>query len=151
MSLQSVNRFYARQAESKSPFQAEDPAEDLIMTWYRHTLACRPHLGHSNASPMFRAAKSGITHDAGTEADERDLRIARRQAEQVDVCIDQLPNWKLRAAVDVHAANRHAGNQLVRNPRMTPEELHEAYQEAKAMLIPMFVRRGLMSEELARA
>lgn len=128
-----------------------DPAEDLIMTWYRYTLACKPHLGHSNASPMFKDAKPGLTRDIDGQAerDERELRIARMQAQQVDVCIDSLPTWQMRAAVDIHAGNRHAGNRLMRNARLTPEQLHEAYQDAKALLIPMFIRRGLMADPLA--
>lgn len=129
-------------------FAQADAAEELIMTWYRYTLACRPHLGHSNASPMFKDAKPtrGRTEET---LDERDMRIATSQARQVDVCIDALPTWQMRAAVDIHAGNRHAGNRLMRNARMTPEQLHEAYQEAKALLIPMFIRRGLMGEPLA--
>ncbi|MNU02307.1 hypothetical protein D3C72_2459720 [compost metagenome] len=51
--------------------------------------------------------------------------------------------------MDIHADNRLAGNRLLRNPRLSPEQLHEAYQEAKALLIPMFVRRGLMADPLA--
>lgn len=129
-------------------FAQADPAEELIMTWYRYTLACRPHLGHSNASPMFKDAKPTRGHTDDTLS-ERELRIARSQAQQVDVCIDALPTWQMRAAVDIHAGNRHAGNRLMRNARMTPEQLHEAYQEAKALLIPMFIRRGLMGEPLA--
>lgn len=129
-------------------FAQADAAEELIMTWYRYTLACRPHLGHSNASPMFKDAKPtrGRTEET---LDERDMRIATSQARQVDVCIDSLPTWQMRAAVDIHAANRHAGNRLLRNPRLSPEQLHEAYQEAKELLVPMFIRRGLMADPLA--
>ena len=121
-----------------------DPAEDLIMTWYYWARSHREFLGHANGSPMFRAAKSGITRDASAERDERDLRIARMQAEQVDACIDSLPTWKMRSAVDLHAACRAARATVYRNPSMTPEQLHEAYQEAKELLVEMFVDRGLM-------
>lgn len=138
-------------APAASPFLPDDPAEELIMTWYYWARSHREFLGFSNGSPMFRAAKSGMTRDPSTEKDERELRIARMQAQQVNVCIDGLPNWQMRVAVDLHAANKAAGNRVFSNPRMTPEQLHEAYQEAKELLIPMFVRRGLMSQPLATA
>ncbi|WP_315132826.1 hypothetical protein [Achromobacter marplatensis] len=136
-------------APAASPFLPDDPAEELIMTWYYWARSHREFLGYSNGSPMFRAAKSGMTRDPQTEKDERELRIARLQAQQVDVCIDSLPSWQMRAAVDIHAANKAAGNRVLSNPRLSPEQLHAAYQEAKERLIPMFIRRGLMADPLA--
>ncbi|MNK33404.1 hypothetical protein D3C87_518850 [compost metagenome] len=140
----------ATAARAVDPFihAQTDAAEDLIMTWYRYTLACRPHLGHSNASPMFKDAKPTRGHTEDTLSD-REIRIATLQAKQVHVCWEQLPTWQMRAAVDIHAGNRHAGNRLMRNARLSPEQLHEAYQDAKALLIPMFIRRGLMADPLA--
>jgi len=121
-----------------------DPVEDLIMTWYYWARAYREFLWYSNTSPIFRSTHSGITHDQDVEREDRDARIARQQAEQVDVCIDQLPTWQMRSAVGLHAANKAAGAKVFRNPRMSAVQLHETYLEAKALLTPMFIRRGLM-------
>jgi len=133
--------------EENKMLQENDPAEGLIMTWYRWTQSHREFLGYPNVSPTFRVAKSGITHDEIIDREDRDARIARLQAEQVDACIDALPTWQMRSAVGLHAANKAAGSQIYRNPRMSTQQLHQAYQEAKTLLIPMFVMRGLMNEK----
>jgi len=124
-----------------------DMAETLIMTWYHWARAHRPALGYPGKSPMFWPAKMGMTRDESIERDERDARIARQQAEQVDVCIDELPTWQMRSAVGLHAASKAAGAKVFRNPRMSAPQQHAAYLDAKALLIPKFIRRGLMREE----
>jgi len=122
-----------------------DPAEALIMTWYYWARSYREFLWHSNISPMFRSAYSGITHDPDIEREDREAKIARQQAEQVDVCIDELPTWQMRSAVSLHAASKAAGAKVFRNPRMNAVQLHETYLEAKTLLTHMFVRRGLIA------
>jgi len=126
-----------------------DLAEALIMTWYHWARSHREPLGYPGKSPMFWPAKTGITRDEDIERDERDARIARQQAEQVDVCIDELPTWQMRSAVGLHAASKAAGVKVLRNPRMSAQEQHAAYLDAKALLIPKFIRRGLMAVESA--
>jgi len=117
------------------------------MTWYYWARSQREPLDYPHVSPAFWPARSGITHEADVERDEREARIARQQAEQVDVCIDELPTWQMRSAVGLHAASKAAGAKVFRNPRMSAPEQHAAYLNAKALLIPKFIRRGLMHEE----
>jgi len=124
-----------------------DPAEDLIMTWYYWARSYRPALGYSGKSPMFWSVKPGITHEEGIAREEREEKIARQQAEQVDVCIDELPSWQMRSAVTLHAANKAARAKVYRNPRMSAEQMHHTYQEAKALLAAKFIKRGLMVAE----
>jgi len=124
-----------------------DPAEDLIMTWYYWARSCREFLGYPKMSPIFTSAKPGITHEEDVAREEREERIARQQAEQVDVCIDELPTWQMRSAVTLHAANKAARVKVYRNPRMSAEQMHHTYQEAKALLAAKFIKRGLMVAE----
>lgn len=136
-------------ATAPNPFEDESPAEELLAVWYRFTLACRPHLGLSKDSPMFRHAQSGLTWDPHTDVDEREARIARIKARAVDACIDALPTWQMRSSVDVMTCNRIADSRVVRNVRLTPEQVREAYEDALELLIPMFVQRGLMDRPLS--
>lgn len=138
----------AMRVTAPNPFEDESPTEELLAVWYRYSLACRPYLGLAKDSPMFRHAQSGLTRDAETDVDERDARIARLKAKTVDACIDALPTWQMRAAVDVVTCNRVAGGSLVRNARLTPEQIREAYEDALEMLVPMFARRGLLDAPL---
>ncbi|MCZ8402198.1 hypothetical protein O9570_12135 [Achromobacter xylosoxidans] len=85
----------------------------------------------------------GVSEAVRGDADEIDQRLAAAQAEQVDVCIDSL-RWQLRAAIGIHAGNKAAGARVYSNLRLTAEQQHAAYQEAKAELMPALRRRGLI-------
>jgi len=117
-----------------------DQIEELVMTWYHWAKAGREHLGYSRVSPMFRDMDRS---DVYTDPEEYDLRIAAAQAEQVDVCLNQLPAI-MRSAVGIHAANQDAGGEVYRNPRLTREEQHRVYQEAKEALYPMLRKRDMV-------
>ncbi len=119
--------------------ESED-IEWLLQGWYRWTAGYRPNLGAGRVSIYARGASdSEVFHDA----DYIDERIDTARAEQVEVCIDEL-RWQLRAAIGIHAANKAAGTVAFRNPRLSPEQQHAAYQEAKVALLPAFYKRGLL-------
>lgn len=119
--------------------ESED-IEGLLQGWYRWTAGYRPNLGAGRVSIYARGVSdSEVFHDA----DYIDERIDTARAEQVEMCIDEL-RWQLRAAIGIHAGNKAAGTVVFRNPRLTPEQQHAAYQEAKAALLPAFYKRGLI-------
>lgn len=114
--------------------------EELLMTWYHWARAHREHLGYSRVAPGFQ----GVSDlDGYGDDDETDAKLNRYVAEQVDVCLSSLP-VELRAAVGIHAGNRAAGACVFSNPRFTPEQQHQRYQEAKERLLPMLRRRDMI-------
>ncbi len=119
--------------------EESEQVEALLVEWFGWTRAYRPNLGAGRVSIYAR----GVSEVADSDADEIDQRLAAARAEQVDVCIDSL-RWQLRAAIGIHAGNKAAGAVVFSNPRLTPEQQHAAYQEAKAVLIPALRRRGLI-------
>lgn len=114
--------------------------EELLLTWYYWAQAHREQLGYSRVSPGFQYADSSDVHE---DDEDRDARLNRLVAEQVDACLNGLP-VELRAAVGLHTANRAAGADVYRNPRCSAEEQHRRYQEAKLQLLPLLRRRDLV-------
>jgi len=114
--------------------------EELLLTWYYWAQAHREQLGYSRVSPGFQSADSGEVYDDG---DERDAKLNRYNAEQVDICLNTLP-VELRAAVGLQTANRAAGNEVFKNPRCSQEQQHRRYQDAKLQLLPSLRRRNLV-------
>ena len=117
-----------------------DAVEDLLMVWYYWAKADRPQLSHSRTSPGFELMERS---DVYVDSDDIDARVNAYDAEQVDVCINELP-LMMRAAIGVHTANKAVGKTVFRNNRMTPEEQHRQYQEAKVQLMPMLRKRGVL-------
>ena len=119
-----------------------DQVEDLILVWFYWSKAHREQLSYSRVSPGFQHAETPDVYD---DADDRDAKLSRYTAEQVDVCINAL-DVLLRAAIGIHAANKAAGSAIFRSPRMTREEQHAMYQAAKESLLPMLRKRLLIRE-----
>ncbi|CUR82594.1 hypothetical protein [Achromobacter xylosoxidans] len=119
--------------------ESED-IEELLLAWYRWTAGYRPNLGAGRVSIYARGVSDSETY---VDAEYIDERIDTARAELVEVCVDEL-RWQLRAAIGVHAGNKAAGSVVFRNPRLTPEQQHAAYQEAKVALLPLFYKRGLI-------
>jgi len=115
--------------------------EELVMVWFHWSKSHREQLGYSRVSPGFVHAQ---THEVYDDNDDRDAKLARYTAEQVEACLNTL-DVLLRAAVGLHAANRSVGNKVFRSGRMTSEEQHAMYKAAKDALLPMFIRRNLVS------
>jgi hypothetical protein len=123
--------------------EVSEQIEDLLVTWHYWMQAQRPWLGAPRVSPGFAHAD---TTDVYEEGDDRDDKINRYQAEQVNVCIDELC-FEHRLVIGVHAKNKASGVAVWRNPRLaylSPEARHAAYQEAKVALMQRLHKRGLI-------
>jgi len=116
--------------------------EELILVWYYWSKAHREQLSYSRVSPGFEHAQ---THDVYDDNDDRDAKLNRYNAEQVDVCLNTL-DVLLRAAVGLHAANKAAGASVFSSPRLTREEQHAMYKVAKEALLPMLRKRLLIRD-----
>ena len=114
--------------------------EELLLVWYAWTMRYRPPLGAPRASIYARGSESS---DVYADADEIEARIEAEQARQVDTCVDTL-SGSHKSTVGIHAANRYAGSTVFRNPRLTPEDSHALYLEAKIILYRILVNKGLV-------
>jgi hypothetical protein len=132
-----------------NPFEDHDPVEDLLIRfWYPSLCAYRPNLGTGQCSPMFRDTQNNagnVYHDDSDAADAADRAIHRIIAKSVEACVDALPTWQMRVAVELHAANR-SGAHVWGNARMSPDQLLEAWQEARILLQTAFAQRELLEK-----
>ena len=69
--------------------------EELVMVWFHWSKSHREQLGYSRVSPGFVHAQ---THEVYDDNDDRDAKLARYTAEQVEACLNTL-DVLLRAAV----------------------------------------------------
>lgn len=125
--------------------EESDQVEALIMEWYHWSRGYRPKLGVGRVSAFVR----GMTADEAYDDEDVDARLAATRGEQTELCIDELP-WQQRSAIGLHAGNKAAGARVFSNPRLTPEQQHAAYQEAKVALLPALRRRGLVTAPQVR-
>lgn len=141
-STRPVLRRVPADRQERDPVREEaDRAEALIMDWYHWTKGYRPKLGVGRVAAFARGM---VPDDAYVDSEAVDERLNATRCQQVDLCIDELP-WQQRAAIGVHAGNKAAGACVFRNPRLSPQEQHAAYLEARAALLPALRRRGLLS------
>lgn len=140
----------AMRVTAPNPFEDEslgDEVEDLLaLYWYPYMAGYRWGKGLGQNCPMFKDAvneKGNVHIDDADAADATDERIRRIMAEAIESCVDQLPHWKLRVAVELRVANRR-GPVVWRSGRLTPEQLAEAWLEARQILAAAFESRGLM-------
>jgi len=135
----------SKRSEVTMPMTDDQSAqvEELLQVWYAWTRRYRPALGAPRASIYARASDSS---DVYADTDEIDARIGAEQARQVDACIDTLSGLH-KSVVGIHAANHYAGNVVIRNPRLTAEETHGLYQQAKKILFVQLVNRGLVKRD----
>lgn len=159
--MEAANKQFVRWADIRvDPFGAvwfggmlamtrdeSEQIEALVMDWYFWTRNYRPKLGAPSRTSFAHGAASDYVHESD---DDRDARLAVDRAEQVDVCIDAL-RWQLRSALGLHAANKAAGAEVFSNPRLSREEQHAAYQEAKSELLRPLVLRGLVKQTEERS
>ena len=123
--------------------EVSEQVEELILVWHYWMAAQREYLGVGRVSPGFAHAD---TTDVYEDGDDRDDKINRYQAEQVNVCVDELC-FEHRLVIGVHAKNKASGVAVWRNPRLqylSPEARHAAYQEAKVALTQRLIKRDLI-------
>lgn len=85
--------------------------------------------------------------DAKERAEISDIKIWKRNSEQVEVCVDTL-QWQERAVLQTIMRNKRIGAEVFRSPRFEPAEVHYLYESAKEKLHPQFVTRGLIKVEV---
>lgn len=135
--------------------------EELLREWHRWQDAYRPALAGGRCDSTCREYRIGNQWlDAQERAQIADAKIWKRNSEQVEVCVDSL-SWLHRAAIQasmkgveldeqvlrqieaaVERRNAEAGVVVWRNPHTVRS--HAMYQEAKELLLPKFLARGLV-------
>ncbi len=123
--------------------------EGLLLAWYAWQAAWSPALGAGRVDPTcrgFQISKQWLDQDERRELEER--AAAKRQAEEVDVCVGDLADWRHRAAIQVSMKNKACKAEVFRSARLDGRD-HEYYQEAKAALLPKLRKRGLIREQEA--
>lgn len=139
------NVYARREAIQKRLDMTQDESEqvdELLMAWYLWSLRYKLKLGAPSKATYYTIPSSGDVH---ADPEDVDDRVESEKASQIDACIDNLI-WQQRSAVDVHCANRHSGNKVMNNPRIDKAAHVAFYKEAKALLLPMFRRRGMIRE-----
>lgn len=136
--------------------------EELLRAWHRWQDGYRPALSGSRCDSTCRGYQIGNQWATPEErAQIADLKIWKRNSEQIDACVDGL-SWQHRAAIhatmknrqinlSVQHMNEQAGAAVWRNPRLPTdrdpqlvESQHKLYQQAKEQLFPLFAARGLI-------
>ncbi|WP_321913560.1 hypothetical protein [Paraburkholderia sp. J11-2] len=118
--------------------------EDLLIAWHRYQDCFSPQLGMPRCSPTCREYEIPTASlDARERAEITDVKIWKRNSEQVEVCVDAL-HWKERAVLQTVLRNKRLGADIFRSPRFAPAEAHYLYESAKDALLPKFVARGLI-------
>lgn len=123
--------------------------EELLLAWYAWQASWAPALGAGRADPScrdFQISNQWLDQDERRELEER--AAIKRQSEQVDVCVSSLEDWRHRAAIQVSMKNKACKADVFRSPRLDGKD-HEYYQEAKAALLPMLRKRGLIRTQEA--
>lgn len=122
-----------------------EQVEELLLAWHRWQDSYRPSLGAPRCSPTCREYQIPTKSQTDQERSEAaDAKIFKRNGETVDACVDALPTWQHRAALQTSLTNKRAGYSVFSNPRLTAEESHQYYQESKELLLPKFMARGLV-------
>lgn len=124
--------------------------EELLLAWYAWQAAWAPALGAGRADPTcrhFQISKQWLSQEERREIEER--AAAKRQAEQVDVCVSNLADWRHRAAIQVSMKNKTARAEVFRSVRLEGGD-HEYYQAAKLALLPLLWKRGLIVRQAER-
>lgn len=122
-----------------------EQVEELLLAWHRWQGAYSEKLGMPRCSPTCRECEIPAKNQTDQERSEAvDAKIFKRNGETVDACVDALPRWEHRAALQTSLTNKRAGYSVFKNPRLTAEQSHEFYQEAKSLLLHKFVTRGLI-------
>ncbi|MBR8135129.1 hypothetical protein [Burkholderia cenocepacia] len=128
--------------------------EELLDEWYDWQAGYVPSLGYGRVDPSCRGfSEDERTITADERSEEADRNAAKKRAEQVDVCVDEL-SWQERAAIQRHmkakrigAMNVACGAKVWSNPRgLDLSDAHVSYQAAKKALYLRVKARGLLRE-----
>jgi len=124
--------------------------ETLLLEWHRWQDVWRPALSGGRCDSTCREFK--ISKQLMTPAElaaEADAKIWKANSEIIDMLVDAL-TWQHRAAIQTSLRNKRSGASVFSNARLSTEESHALYQEAKEMLFPKFESRGLIKPPLLK-
>lgn len=122
-----------------------DQVEALLLAWHRWQSSYTAATGFPRCSPSLRDCEIPTKHQTDQERSEAvDAKLFKSNGETVDACVDALPRWEHRASIQMSMSNKRAGYSVFSNPRLSAEESHQYYQDAKDLLLPKFVTRGLI-------
>lgn len=124
-----------------------EQVETLLLEWHRYQDVWRPALGGNRCDPTCRGYRTSDQFLTPSErANKADQKIWKMNSETVEACVDSL-HWEHRAAIQTSLRNKRSGYSVFSNARLSAEESHRLYQEAKDLLLPMFDARGLIKPE----
>ncbi len=121
-----------------------EQVETLLLEWHRWQDVWRPALSGGRCDSTCREFK--ISKQLMTPAElaaEADAKIWKANSEIIDMLVDAL-TWQHRAAIQTSLRNKRSGASVFSNARLSTEESHALYQEAKEILFPKFEFRGLI-------
>jgi hypothetical protein len=121
-----------------------EQVETLLLEWHRWQDVWRPALSGGRCDSTCREFK--ISKQLMTPAElaaEADAKIWKANSEIIDMLMDAL-TWQHRAAIQVSMKNKRGGFSVWGNARLTAEEMHVLYQDAKEILFPKFDFRGMI-------
>lgn len=118
--------------------EESDDVEELLGVWFRWCRSYKAVKGHARVASSCQ----GHQHEGDDDDDVVDARIEAEQAKVVDACMDSLSGIQ-RGVVGVVQANRSAGNDVFRYPRLTRDEQLAEYQRAKIELMPHLRAKGM--------
>src|SRR5690606_24638229 len=113
---------------------------DYLLIWYEWTRKYFPSLDPTKVSIYAKQAVSSDVYADGEDAEEQ---WKRSIAEVVEACVNDLAPLQ-RSAVDIHCCAKVTGASVLRNTRMTIEDHHRQYQEAKKAIFDMPRMRDLL-------
>lgn len=120
-----------------------EQVETLLLEWHRWQASYQPALGVPRCDPTCRGYRSNYSMTDQERSEQVDAKIWKENSETVDVLVDEL-TWQHRAALQTSLKNKRLGFSVWSNARISQEESHDLYQEAKTILLPKFVARGLV-------
>lgn len=121
-----------------------EQVETLLLEWHRYQDVWRPALSGGRCDSTCREFQISKQLMSPAElAAQADQKIWKANSEIVECLVDGL-SWQHRAAIQMSLRNKRVGASVFSNPRLSTEESHALYQEAKEMLFPKMMQRGLI-------
>lgn len=126
-----------------SKCEAVDDIDAVLIEWYEWSESYRPAIGYGRADPSFRRCRSSrqwMTYDDLSNVVDSQLRAATGKAVEPIIQALALPH---RIAVMTAMRNFAAGAVVFQNPR-SPETQEGDYTEAKRLMFPKLIAKGLL-------
>ncbi|WP_244206524.1 hypothetical protein [Caballeronia pedi] len=140
---------YGKRTNMTTSAIAADEIDAVLTEWYEWSQAYEPALGYGRADATcrdFKISNQWMDYDQLNDVVDHQLRAATGQI--VDPIIQKL-SLAHRIAVMTAVRNFVAGAVVFQNPR-SPATQDQDYAEAKALMRPALVAKGLLSTRSPR-